>query len=143
MRVVAFAPSMAAEEAQGGGVNSRGFPMTSAFVDVMPVDITVSVVIAVVGLSGEEYSPALYLGVNSPQGERVITMQFSWQWEDDPEVPVKFRSFVQYLPVRLESEGVYTFGLYDAPDATETEHTFPLAVYLNPNPGPRPDFSAN
>lgn len=134
MRVVAFAPSLTADEARDGGVNMRGFPMTSAFVDVFPVEITVPVVIAVAGLAGEEYNPQLYLGVNSPQGTRVSTMQFGWQWDDIEDIPVKFRSFVQYLPMYLEGEGVYTFGLYDGPDATETEHTFPLAIFRNPNP---------
>lgn len=134
MRVLAFAPSLAAEEARDGGLNMRGFPMTSAFVDVMPVDITVSVVIAVATLAGQEHNPALYLGVNSPLGERLSTMQMTWQWDDVPEVLVKFRSFLQYLPMRVEMEGVYTLGLYDSPDALETEHTFPLSIFLNPNP---------
>lgn len=134
MRVLAFAPSLVAEEAEDGGVNMRGFPMTSAFVDVMPVDITVSVVIAVAALAGQEYNPALYLGVNSPMGERLSTMQMNWQWDDVPDVLVKFRSFLQYLPMRVEMEGVYTLGLYDSPDDRETEHTFPLAIYKNPNP---------
>ena len=134
MRVLAFAPSLAAEEALDGGINMRGFPMTSAFVDVMPVDITVSVVIAVATLAGQEYNPALYLGVNSPLGERLITMQMSWQWDDVPDVLVKFRSFLQYLPFQVEMEGVYTLGLYDDPDATETDHTFPLMIFKNPNP---------
>ena len=134
MRVLAFAPSLAAEEALDGGINMRGFPMTSAFVDEMPVDITVSVVIAVATLAGQEYEPALYLGVNSPFGERLGTMQMSWQWDDVPDVLVKFRSFLQYMPMRIETEGVYTLGLYDDPDATETEHTFPLMIFKNPNP---------
>ncbi len=134
MRVVAFAPSLTAEENRDGGVDMRGFPMTSAFVDAMPVEITVCVIIAVVGLAGEEHNSALYLGVNSPQGRRLVTMQMAWEWEDSPEIPVKFRSFLQYLPIYLETEGVYTLGLYDGPDATETEHTFPLAVFRNPNP---------
>ncbi len=134
MRVLAFAPSLTAEEARDGGVNMRGFPMTSAFVDVMPVDITVCDVIAVAALSGQEHNPALYLGVNSPHGRRLTTMQMTWEWEDVPDVLVKFRSFLQYLPIPVETEGVYTLGLYDDPDDTETEHTFPLAVFKNPNP---------
>ena len=134
MRVLAFAPSLVAEEARDGGINMRGFPMTSAFVDGMPVDITVSVVIAVATLAGQEYNPALYLGVNSPLGERLTTMQMSWQWDDVPDVLVKFRSFLQYLPMHIETEGVYTLGLYDDPDATETDHTFPLMIFKNPNP---------
>ncbi|MGV1005061.1 MAG: hypothetical protein ACOYEV_09925 [Candidatus Nanopelagicales bacterium] len=135
MRVLAFAPSLTAEEAIDGGLNMRGFPMTSAFVDVLPVEITVSVVIAVATLAGIENNPALYLGVNSPQGRRLVTMQMAWQWDDVPDVLVKFRSFLQYLPIHVETEGVYTLGLYDDPDATESEHTFPLAIFRNPNPG--------
>lgn len=134
MRVLAFAPSLTAEEAQDGGINMRGFPMTSAFVDTMPVDITVCVVIVVAALAGQEYNPALYLGVNNPQGQRVGTMQFSWQWDDVEDVLVKFRSFLQYMPITVETEGVYTLGLYDNPSDTETEHSFPLAIYRNPNP---------
>ena len=135
MRVLAFAPSLMAEEAIDGGINMRGFPMTSAFVDTTPVEITVSVVIAVATLSGIENNPALYLGVTSPQGRRLVTMQMAWQWDDVPDVLVKFRSFLQYLPIQVDTEGVYTLGLYDDPDTTETEHTFPLAIFQNPNPG--------
>ncbi|MGV0992243.1 MAG: hypothetical protein ACOYB7_08300 [Mycobacterium sp.] len=134
MRVLAFAPSLIAEENIDGGIDMRGFPMTSGFVDVLPVEITVSVVIAVATLSGIENNAALYLGVNSPQGRRLVTMQMAWQWDDVPDVLVKFRSFLQYLPIYVETEGVYTLGLYDDPDAIETEHTFPLAIFLNPNP---------
>lgn len=133
MRVMAFAPSLTAEEAIDGGINMRGFPMTSAFVDQMPVEITVCVVIAVAALAGDEYNPTLYLGVTSPQGERLGTMQFSWQWDDVPDVMVKFRSFLQYMPIYVESEGVYTLGLYDDPDTAVTEHSFPLAIFKNPN----------
>lgn len=107
--------------------------MTAAFVDVFPVEITVPVVIAVCGLAGEEHNAALYLGVNSAQGTRVSTMQMSWQWDDVEDIPVKFQVFVQYLPLYLEAEGVYVRTLRQ-PDATETEHTFPLAIFLNPNP---------
>lgn len=134
MRVLAFAPSLTAEEAQDGGLNMRGFPMTSAFVDTLPVDITVSVVIVVAALAGQEYNPALYLGVTSPTGQRLGTMQFTWQWDDVEDVMVKFRSFLQYMPIPVETEGVYTLGLYDDPDTAVTDHSFPLAIFLNPNP---------
>lgn len=135
--MLAFAPSLTAEEAVDGGLNMRGFPMTSAFVDVLPVEITVFPSSSRwPPWLGTENNPALYLGVNSPQGRRLVTMQMAWQWDDVPDVLVKFRSFLQYLPFQVESEGVYTLGLYDDPGATETgEHTFPLAIFLNLNPG--------
>lgn len=135
MRVVAFAPSLLAEEAQDGGVNMRGFPMTSAFVDLFPVEITVPIVLGVCALSGAEYNPTQYIAVTSPTGERVSTMQFGWQWDDVPGLPVKYRAFVQYLPLHLESAGVYTIGLYDTPECDASEHTFPFPVFLNPLAG--------
>ena len=54
-RVVAFAPSLVAVEAEDGGLNAYGFPMTSCYVEEMPAEITNPVVIAVCGLAGEEY----------------------------------------------------------------------------------------
>ena len=60
-------------------------------------------------------------------------MEFAWEWPDNPPQPVKFRVFAQYLPIRVESAGVYTLGLYDSIDATESEHLFPLPV-LKSNP---------
>jgi hypothetical protein len=41
MRVVAFAPSLSAVEEDAGGVNIKGFPMTSCYVDNFPAQITV------------------------------------------------------------------------------------------------------
>jgi len=46
---------------------------------------------------------------------------------------VKFRVFTQYLPMRAESAGVYTIGLYNSLDETETDVLFPLPV-LKRNP---------
>ena len=135
MRVLAFAPSLIAEENHRRRHQYAGLPHDECLRRRAPVEITVSVVIAVATLAGIENNPALYLGVNSPQGRRLVTMQMAWQWDDVPDVLVKFRSFLQYLPIQVETEGVYTLGLYDDPDATESEHTFPLAIFLNPNPG--------
>ena len=132
MRVVAFAPALVASEDPGGGVSAAGFPMSSCYVDVFPVEITISVVIGVCALSGEDYDPVRYIIVTSPSGERASAMQFGWHWEDNPETQVKFRVFAQQLPMYLESEGQYTLGLYTALEGTEPVQTFPLQVSLNP-----------
>jgi hypothetical protein len=132
MRVVAFAPALVATEDEGGGVSAAGFPMTTAYVDVFPVQITISVVIAVCGLSGEDYDPVRYIIATAPNGERSSTMQFSWHWEDDAESQVKFRVFAQQLPLYLESEGTYTLGLHNQMEGGEPEQTFPLQVSLSP-----------
>jgi hypothetical protein len=128
MRVVTFAPSLSATEEDAGGVNAKGFPMTSCYVNSFPAQITVPMVVAVYALGGSDYDPVQYIIATSPAGERVSTLQFSWHWDDDPPTPVKFRVFVQYLPLRVESAGTYTIGLYDSMDSTDTEHVFPLAV---------------
>ena len=52
---------------------------------------------------------------------------------DNPGVPVKFRVFAHHLPFVVHSAGVYTVGLYDSLDATETDHLFPLPV-IKANP---------
>jgi hypothetical protein len=57
MRVVAFAPSLSAVEEDAGGVNIKGFPMTSCYVDNFPAQITVPMVIAVCALGGADYDP--------------------------------------------------------------------------------------
>ena len=46
---------------------------------------------------------------------------------------MKFRVFTQYVPIRVESTGVYTIGLYDSLDAEATDVLFPLPV-LKSNP---------
>ena len=50
-----------------------------------------------------------------------------------PPTPVKFRVFARYLPMRAEAPGVYTVGLYDSLEDTETDILFPLPV-LKSNP---------
>ena len=59
----------------------------------------------------------------------------SWfkKTHDNPPTPVKFRVFTQYLPMRVEAAGVYTIGLYNNLDETETDVLFPLPV-LKRNP---------
>ncbi|MCB1289561.1 MAG: hypothetical protein KDB47_18105 [Mycobacterium sp.] len=133
MRVVTFAPALVATEEDTGGISAKGFPMTSCIVDVFPAEITISIVAAVCGLSGDEYDPVRYIIVTSPAGERVSAMEFSWHWDDNPDVPVKFRVFAQHLPIRVESEGTYTLGLHTSLEGSEPEQSYPLPVILNPN----------
>jgi hypothetical protein len=133
MRVVAFAPSLSAVEEDAGGVNIKGFPMTSCYVNNFPAQITVPMVVAVCGLGGQDYDPVKYIVATSPEGERVGSLEFGWHWHDNPPTPVKFRVFAQYLPMRVESAGVYTIGLYDSLTDTDTDTLFPLPV-LKTNP---------
>ena len=46
---------------------------------------------------------------------------------------MKFRVFTQYLPMRAEAAGVYTIGLYDSLEDTDSDVLFPLPV-LKTNP---------
>lgn len=41
--------------------------------------------------------------------------------------------FTQYLPMRVVAAGVYSIGLYDSLDQTESENLYPLPV-LKTNP---------
>ena len=133
MRVVTFAPSLSAEEDAAGGVNLTGFPMTSCYVDNVPAQITVPMVVAFCALGGADYDPVRYIVATSPEGERVGSLEFRWHWHDNPPTPVKFRVFTQYLPMRVEAAGVYTIGLYENLHDTESEHLYPLPVIrMNP-----------
>ena len=133
MRVVAFAPSLSAVEEDAGGVNIKGFPMNACYVDAFPAQITIPMVVAVCALGGQDYDPVRVIVATSPDGERVGSLEFGWHWHDNPPTPVKFRVFAQYLPMRVEQAGVYSIGLYESLDQTETEHLFPLPV-LRRNP---------
>lgn len=133
MRVVAFAPSLSAVEEDAGGVNVKGFPMTSCYVNAFPAQITVPMVVGVCALGGQDYDPVKVIIATSPEGERVGSLEFGWHWHDNPPTPVKFRVFTQYLPMRVESAGVYSIGLYDSLEDDETEVLFPLPV-LRANP---------
>lgn len=144
MRVVTFAPSLTAVEGEDGGLALTGFPMTTAFVDVFPAEITIPVVLVVAALCGDEYDTALYVTATSPRGERLCTMQFGWHWDDVEDSLVKFRVFAQFLPVIIDGDGVYTLDVYEDLDAPEPLASFPLPVFLNPAvarpmtfPGPR------
>ncbi len=129
MRVVAFAPSLNAVVQDSGGITAEGFPMTGSYVDSFPTHITVPVVVAVSSAGGTDYEIKKYIVATAPDGERVGAVELTWQWPDNPPVPVKFRVFAQQLPVRVQSAGVHTLGLYDSFDDTETEHLFPLPVF--------------
>ncbi|MCV7226691.1 hypothetical protein [Mycolicibacterium komossense] len=128
MRVVAFAPSLSAVYNDAGGVDTKGFPMTSCYVKSFPSQLTVPMVVAFYALGGADYDPVRYIVATSPAGERVGSLEFGWHWDDNPPNPVKFRVLVQYLPMRVEAAGPYSIGLYDSLDATETDHLFPLPV---------------
>jgi len=133
MRVVAFAPSLSAVEEADGGIAVKGFPMTACYVNNFPAQITVPMVVAVTALGGTDYDPVKVIIANSPDGERVGSLEFSWHWDDNPPTPVKFRVFTQYVPMRVKEAGVYTLGLYDSLDDTHSEYLFPLPV-LKSNP---------
>ena len=136
MHVVAFAAAREAVLEEAGGVSADGFPMTSCYVESLPAQITVPLVLAVYAPGGTDYDPRRYIIAKSPEGERVGLLEFTWQWPDNPGVPVKFRVFAHHLPITVGSAGVYTVGLYDHPDADEAEFEFPLPVLrLNPLTG--------
>jgi hypothetical protein len=128
MYVIAFAPSLKAVLEESGGVTTDGFPMTSAHVTSFPAQITIPLVLAVYTQGGTDYDPRRYVVARSPSGERLAAFECAWHWPDNPGVPVKFRVFVHHLAMVVQSAGVYTVGLYDSPDATETDHRFPLPV---------------
>jgi hypothetical protein len=136
MHVVAFAAARKAVLEEAGGVTAEGFPMTSCYVESLPSQITVPLVLAVHAQGGTDYEPRRYIVAKSPEGERVGLLEFAWQWPDNPGVPVKFRVFAHHLPITVYSAGVYTVGLYADPDAAAAEFAFPLPVLrLNPLTG--------
>lgn len=133
MHVLAFAPALRAELDDGGGVAAEGFPMTSCRVAGFPTRITVPLVLAVYTRGGTDYEPRHYIVARSPRGEKLNVLECTWQWPDNPGMPVKFRVFAHYLPMTVETAGLYTVGWYDSPDATETDHLIPLPVVkVNP-----------
>jgi hypothetical protein len=75
-----------------------------------------------------DYDPRLYVVARAPTGERLGAFECAWHRPDNPGSPVMFRVFVHHLAIVAQSAGVYTVGLYDSPDATETDHSFPLPV---------------
>lgn len=131
MRIVTMAPALSATEEENGGLTLNGFPLTSCYVETLPIEITIPVVVVACALAGDEYTPALYLTADSPSGDRVSTMEFRWEWPDWEDVLVKYRAFVQYLPLYLESEGTYLLSLHDNPDGGPAGDTYPLPVFLH------------
>jgi hypothetical protein len=128
MHVIAFAAATRAVLQDDGGVTAHGFPMTSARVDVFPQRVTVPLVLSVYAHAGGDFEPHRYIAATSPEGERVGDLNVTWEWPDNANVPVKYRVFVYYLAFTVNSPGVYKIGLYDGPDATETDNLFPLTV---------------
>jgi hypothetical protein len=139
MHVIAFAPSTRVATHEGGGVTADGFPMTSCHVDTFPKQITIPLVLAAYTQGGSDYDPRLYIVAKSPEGQRISTLECTWHWPDKPGTTVKFWVLTRYLPLVVESAGLYSVGLYDSPDATETDHLVPLPVVrFNPLIPPRP-----
>jgi hypothetical protein len=139
MHVVAFAPALKALLDEGGGVTAEGFPMTSLHVTSFPAQVTLPLVLAVYTQGGTDYNPRRYIVARSPDGQRVSTLECAWHWPDNPGAPVKFWVLNRHLSMTVQSTGVYTIGLYDRPDETETDHLFPLPVAkLNPFANPSP-----
>lgn len=129
MEVVAFAPSLNVVTNEGGGVDVRGFPMTSCNVDSFPAQIMISLVLAVYTQGGTDYDPERFIVARSSRGETVGELQCRWHWPDNPGSPVKFRVFAHQLPLRLPSTGLYTIGFYETRDQMETPHRFPMPVF--------------
>lgn len=128
MRVVAFAASLSAVEDDTGGVSAKGFPMTSCYTDNFPAQLTIPMVVAFCALGGADYDPVKYIIASSPDGGRVGVLEFSWHWPDNPPAPVKYRVFAHHFPMRVETAGLYTVGLYDSMHSMESDHYFPLMV---------------
>ena len=128
MRVVAFAPSLNVVSQDAGGITAEGFPMKSCYVDAFPTQITVPVVVAVCSAGGINFDSRKVIVATSPDGERVGTLEFAWDWPDDPKLGVKFRVFAQHLRMTVKTAGIYAVGLYDSLHRTETDHMFPLPV---------------
>lgn len=133
MQVSVFAPALRAFLDDNGGVTAHGFPLTSCHVMSFPAQITIPVVLAAHAHGGTEYDPRRYIVAKSPAGEQLGALECSWRWPDAPGVPVKFWVLTRDLPLVVHGAGVCTIGLYDSPDATDTDHLFPLPV-LKANP---------
>src|ERR1700761_1587422 len=110
MQVIAFAAAGNARLEEAGGVTAQGFPLTSAYVESFPAQITVPLVLAVYASGGSEYEPRRYIVARSPKNERVGVLEFGWQWPDNPGSPVKFRVFAHQLAMTVHSAGIYNIG---------------------------------
>ena len=128
MRVLAFAPSLRAVSQDAGGIATEGFPMKSCYVEGFPTNITIPVVVAFCSPDGTNYDSRRVIVATSPDGERVGTLEFAWEWPDDPALGIKFRVFAKHLQMRVQQAGIYSVGLYESLHRTETDHMFPLPV---------------
>lgn len=137
MRVLAFAPSLSVVSLDTGGITAEGLPMKRCYVDRFPTQITVPVVVAVCSPRGTNYDARKVIVATSPDGERVGTLEFSWDWPDDPPLAVKFRVFAQHLSMTVTTAGIYAVGLYDSLHRTETDYMFPLPVLEGNPPVPK------
>ena len=139
MHVVAFAPAYRVFEDETGGLKTEGFPMTSCHVDTFPKQITLPVVLSVFTEAGGDFDPRLYIMANSPDGGRLAVVECAWNWPDKPNLPIKHWVTHRYLSFNVDAPGLYSVGLYDRLDATDTEHLFPLPVaQFNPLMPPKP-----
>jgi len=139
MHVDAFAPAFGVADDEGGGLKVDGFPMSSCHVDSFPKQITVPMVLAVHADAGTDYEPRLFIMANSPEGARLSVLECAWDWPDRPGLPAKYWVAYRYLSFMVESPGLYSVGLYDRLDATDTDHLFPLPVsQFNPLMPPKP-----
>jgi len=129
VQVVAFAPSIGVTNNDGGGVDVRGFPMTSCHVETFPARIMISIVLAVYTQGGTDYDPERFIVARSQRGETVGELQCRWHWPDNPGSPVKYRVFAHQLPLQLPSTGLYTIGFYESRHEVETPHQFPIPVF--------------
>jgi len=101
---------------------------TTPWSEGFPNHITIPVVVAVGSECSTNYAARRVIVATAPDGERVGTLEFAWGWPDNPPQNVEFRVFAQHLPMRVQSEGIYSVGLYDSLHRTETEHMFPVPV---------------
>lgn len=92
------------------------------------MQITVPLVLAVYTEGGTDYEPRRYIVARSPQGKPISVFECRWDWPDNPGSPIKFRVFAHHLPMLVESPGTYVIGLYDSPESTVAQHSFPLPV---------------
>ncbi|WP_246230821.1 hypothetical protein [Mycolicibacterium sediminis] len=112
--------------------------MTSAHVDVFPRQITLPLVVAVYASGGTEHDPVLYVVAKSPEGERLGSLEIRWQWPDTPGAPLKHWVTTRPFPFQVTGPGTYSIGLYETPDAADTDVLFPLTVLkFNPLTAPR------
>ncbi len=128
MRVLAFAPSRSAASQEAGGITAEGFPITSYHVQGFPTHITIPVVMAFSSPAGTNYDSRTVIVATSPDGDRVGTLEFAWEWPDNPPQTIKFRVFAKHLAMRVPKAGIYSVGLYESLHRTETDRMFPLPV---------------